>query len=91
MNAQDHTFFHQNGYLLLGQLFSLQDATRFRAAFDHDRKEWRAMWHSLDSAYQTVNCDPLITWPGVDEIIRRSNPWRSVVPIRSLPAPHGPL
>ena len=70
MNAQDHTFFHQNGYLLLGQLFSPQDATRLRTAFDRDRAEWRAMWRALDSAYQTVNCDPLITWPGIDEIIR---------------------
>ena len=50
MNAQDHTFFHQNGYLLLGQLFSPQDATRLRTAFDRDRAEWRAMWRALDSA-----------------------------------------
>ena len=27
------------------------------------------MWRPLEGAYQTVNCDPLITWPAVEEII----------------------
>ena len=55
----------------LGQLFSDQDAARLRRGFDEDRATWgRAMWRPLESAYQTVNCDPLITWPAVEEIIR---------------------
>ncbi|MDE2705818.1 MAG: phytanoyl-CoA dioxygenase family protein [Gemmatimonadetes bacterium] len=71
MNTADYEFFRRNGYVALGQLFSDQDAARLRQGFDEDRATWgRAFWRPLESAYQTVNCDPLITWPAVEEIIR---------------------
>ena len=70
MNTADYEFFRHNGYVPLGQLFSDQDAARLRQGFDEDRTTWgRAFWRPLESAYQTVNCDPLITWPAVEEII----------------------
>ena len=71
MNPSDYEFFRHNGYVRLGQLFSDQDASHLRQGFDEDRATWgRAMWRPLTGAYQTVNCDPLITWPAVEEIIR---------------------
>ena len=71
MDRQDYDFFRQNGYLILGQLFTGQTLTRILAGFDHDRETWGGnMWRPLTGAYQTVNCDPLVTWPGVEEIIR---------------------
>lgn len=82
MNDKDHVFFYQNGYLPLGQLFSDQDAARLCEGFDQDREtRGRTMWRPLDSAYQTVNCDPLITWPQVEEIIRHP---QILAPIQTL-------
>ena len=67
----DHDFFHQNGYLILGQLFTGDTLTCLLEGFDRDRATWGGnIWRPLAGAYQTVNCDPLITWPGVEEIIR---------------------
>jgi len=64
MDRQDYDFFRQNGYLILGQLFTGQTLTRIIAGFDHDRETWGGnMWRPLTGAYQTVNCDPLVTWP----------------------------
>ena len=71
MNTEEYEFFRRNGYLVLGQLFDDQETARLLAGFDRDREEWGgSMWRPLPSAYQTVNCDPLITWPAVEEIVR---------------------
>jgi len=70
MDPKDYDFFRQNGYLSLGQLFTGKTLTSLLAGFDHDRETWSGnMWRPLTGSYQTANCDPLITWPGVEEII----------------------
>ena len=71
MIPSEYEFFRLHGYLHMGQVFTDGEAARLRRGFDQDREAWgRPFWRPLEDAYQTVNCDPLITWPAVEEIIR---------------------
>ena len=71
MNSTDLEFFKQNGFLLLGRVLTDEEVDRFRGLYDRDRSERGYFWRLTGSrGHQTVNCDPLITCPGIDDLLR---------------------
>jgi ectoine hydroxylase-related dioxygenase (phytanoyl-CoA dioxygenase family) len=69
MTQADYAFFKQNGYLSLGKILTEEEVGRYVAQFDRDRSEFGYMWRAY-SHHQTINCDALVSWPEVDDLIR---------------------
>lgn len=71
MDDADYTFFKNHGYLVLGKVLSDEAVVRFVGMYDRDRREHSYFWRLIGpNGYQTVNCDPLVSCPDVDAIIR---------------------
>ncbi len=68
MDRRDREFFEKNGYLNLGKVLSDEEVVRAVEFYDRDRSECDYLWRSTSN--QTLNCDALVSWPEVDEIIR---------------------
>lgn len=68
MNQVDYEFFKQHGYLSLGKVLNDEEISRYTEEYDRDRAEHGYLWHAY--GHQTINCDALVSWPTVDEIIR---------------------
>ena len=67
----DLAFFKQNGYVNLGQVFTGDELRRFTDLYDHDRSKWGSFWRPISNhGHQTLNCDPLISSPEIDGLIR---------------------
>ncbi|MCX5661384.1 MAG: phytanoyl-CoA dioxygenase family protein [Planctomycetota bacterium] len=69
LSPADLDFFRQHGYIALPGAVSPADLRDWVALFDNDRTKFDWAWR-LFGGHQTINCDPLITTPGVDAIIR---------------------
>ena len=69
MTTKDLEFFEQNGYLSLGKVLTDDEVDHYTAQYDRDRSEFSYMWTGAPN-YQTLNCDSLVSWPEVDELIR---------------------
>lgn len=69
MDQTDYTYFQDHGYLVLGRVLSDDEVARFVEMYDRDRREYGSLWHPFGT-HQTINCDALVSWPEVDEIIR---------------------
>jgi len=65
----DLTFFRQNGYVVLRNLFDAAELQRITALYDKDRKDHPWNWH-LFGHHQTINCDALVTTPAFDSVVR---------------------
>lgn len=71
VHSVDLDFFRANGYVILGEALTAEETTRFTALFDLDRAErWYNWRHIGPGGHQTVNCDPLVTSPEIDEFVR---------------------
>ena len=68
MDRRDREFFEKNGYLNLGKVLSDEEVAHAVEFYDRDRSECDYLWRSTSN--QTINCDALVSWPEVDEIIR---------------------
>ncbi len=67
----DLEFFRHNGYVSLGQVFEDDELRRFIDLYDHDRSEQGSFWRPISNhGHQTLNCDPLISSPEIDGLIR---------------------
>ena len=67
----DLEFFRHNGYVSLGQVFTDDELRRFIDLYDHDRSEQGSFWRPISNhGHQTLNCDPLISSPEIDDLIR---------------------
>ncbi|MDE2846152.1 MAG: hypothetical protein OXO51_05545 [Gemmatimonadota bacterium] len=67
----DLGFFKQNGYVNLGQVFTGEELSRFIDLYDRDKSESGCFWHPISNhGHQTLNCDPLISSPEIDGLIR---------------------
>ena len=67
----DLDFFKQNGYVNLGQVFVGDDLRRFTDLYDQDRSNRGCFWHPISNhGHQTLNCEPLISSPEIDGLIR---------------------
>ncbi|MBM3265468.1 MAG: phytanoyl-CoA dioxygenase family protein [candidate division Zixibacteria bacterium] len=67
----DLDFFKANGYVILDDALTQEETTRFTALYDRDRAERWYNWRLIGpNSHQTVNCDPLITTPEIDDFIR---------------------
>lgn len=67
----DLDFFRQNGYVSLGQPFSPDEVGRFIELYDRDRSETGYFWRPIAfDGHQSVNCEPLISSPEFDGLIR---------------------
>jgi ectoine hydroxylase-related dioxygenase (phytanoyl-CoA dioxygenase family) len=69
LTESDHSFFKQNGYVVLTDLLSAQELKRFVGIFDTDRSDHRYRWHSY-GYHQSANYDALITSSAFDEMVR---------------------
>lgn len=69
LSTDQLAFFRQNGYVFLPGAVSPQNLHDWLALYDRDRGEFGWAWH-LYGGHQTINCDALVTTPGVDAIIR---------------------
>ena len=69
----DLEFFKQHGYVNLGQVFTGEELNRFIDLYDRDKSESGCFWHPISNhGHQTLNCDPLISSPEIDGLIRHS-------------------
>ncbi|MBM3265810.1 MAG: phytanoyl-CoA dioxygenase family protein [candidate division Zixibacteria bacterium] len=68
IDERAYRFFHENGYVSLGKILTDEETARYRAQYDRDRTDFAYMWRLY--GHQTINCDALISWPEVDELIR---------------------
>ena len=67
----DLEFFRHNGYVSLGQVFEGDELRRFTNLYDQDRSEQGSFWRPISNhGHQTLNCDPLISSPEIDDLIR---------------------
>lgn len=67
----DLGFFRQNGYVSLGQVFDGEELSRFIELYDRDRSKMGCFWHPIaNHGHQTLNCEPLISSPEIDGLIR---------------------
>ena len=69
MNKSDLEFFKQNGYVSLGKVLTDEEVDHYASQYDRDRSEFKYMWGGFNS-HQSLNCDSLVSWPEVDELIR---------------------
>ena len=65
------SFFKENGYLILDNPLGAEEIARYRELYDGDREENRSSWRKVE--YQEHNCDPLVTIPKIDALIRHAN------------------
>ena len=65
--------FRENGYVVLENALTPDEITRYTELFDRDRSEHGRpnLWHPF--AHQMRNCNPLVTTPEFDELIRHPN------------------
>lgn len=67
----DLEFFRQNGYVHLGQPFTADETSRYIELYDRDRSETGYFWRAIAfDGHQSVNCEPLISTPEFDGLIR---------------------
>jgi hypothetical protein len=85
VEQRDRDFFRQHGYLDLGKVLSDAEVARFVEFYDRDRSECAYLWRPL-GAHQTINCEALMSWREIDEIIRH---FKIVAPMQELMG--GPL
>jgi hypothetical protein len=64
-------FFKNNGYLILDNPLRAAEIARYCELYDRDRKENSFSWRKVE--YQEHNCDPLVTVPEIDALIRHPN------------------
>ena len=69
MNKSDLEFFKQNGYISLGKVLTGEEVVRYASQYDRDRDTVKYLWGGFGH-HQTLNCDSLVSWPEVDELIR---------------------
>ena len=73
LTVVDLDFFKQNGYVSLGQPFTSEEVGRFVELYDRDRSETGYFWRPIVfDGHQSVNCEPLISSPEFDGLIRHS-------------------
>jgi len=71
MTEDQHSFFSNNGYLILGKILTDYEVGRLVSMFDTNRTEYQDRWRYLGhDTHQTANCDVLSRWIGLDKIIR---------------------
>lgn len=71
MSPSDLDFFKANGYLLPDAVLTKSELTRFVDRYDQDRAKCRYNWRLVGpDGHQTCNCDPLVTSPEIDELVR---------------------
>lgn len=71
MEHADYEFFKEHGYLVLGKVLNDEELARFVALYDRDRRESWYFWRLIGpNGHQTVNCDPLVSCPEIDELLR---------------------
>lgn len=71
MTPDQLNFFKANGYLMLHDALTSEEVDRFRTLYDRDRSDIRYFWRLIGpNGNQTVNCDPLISSPEFDDLVR---------------------
>ena len=71
MTPDERTFFEDNGYLILNDMLTQDEISRFQEIYDRDRKDAWYFWREIGHGeHQTVNCDPLISSPEFDGLLR---------------------
>ena len=64
-------FFKRNGYVNLGQVFTAGELNHYTDLYDRDHSETGYFWRPISfNGRQSVNCDPLISSPEIDGLIR---------------------
>ena len=67
----DLEFFKHNGYVQLDGLFSDEEVDNYIELYDRDRSESGYFWRPIAfNGHQSVNCEPLISTPEFDGLIR---------------------
>ena len=80
MKQEDYDFFKENGYLVLEKILSDDDVARFLDIFERERRAFGRFW-TQTGIWQTMYCQPLLTAPEFDEIIRHP---KVMEPVRAL-------
>ena len=71
MTPDERTFFEQNGYLILNDMLTQDELSFYQEIYDRDRKDTWYFWREIGHGeHQTVNCDPLISSPEFDGLLR---------------------
>tara|TARA_B100000029_G_scaffold389840_1_gene386450 strand:+ start:159149 stop:159886 length:738 start_codon:yes stop_codon:yes gene_type:complete len=67
----DLDFFERNGYVQLEGVFSDAELQYYTELYDRDLSDSEYFWHPIAfNGHQRVNCDPLISSPDFDSLIR---------------------
>ena len=80
MNQQDREFFRQYGYVSIGKILTDEEVAHYTEQYDHDRETYGYFWSGYNH-HQSINCDSLVSWPEVDELIRHP---KVIQPIEEL-------
>jgi hypothetical protein len=71
MRRVDMGFFRANGYFVLNEVFTGAELSRFQRLYDEDRGDRWYFWRLIGpGGHQTVNCDPLVSSPDIDDFVR---------------------
>jgi len=83
----DLEFFSKNGYVRLENTFSKEELNRYIKLYNRDRADRRYFWRPIGfRGHQDVNCEPLISTPEFDELIRHP---RLIEAVETLFEAHG--
>lgn len=85
LTQAEMAFFKTHGYVALPNAVSPERLRAWTELFDRDRAQCEWAWRPF-SGHQTINCDSLVTSPGVDEIIRLPAALNAVTQILGGPA-----
>jgi len=80
VSERDLEFFKQNGYISLGKILTDNELARYTEQYDRDRETQGYFWSGYNH-HQSINCDSLVSWPEVDELIRHP---KAIPPIEEL-------
>ena len=80
MKQEDYDFFKEHGYLVLGKILSDDEVTRFLEIYERQRRDFGRFWKET-GIWQSNYCQPLLTAPEFDEIIRHP---KVMEPMRAL-------
>jgi hypothetical protein len=67
--SPQYEVFRKQGYVELPGFISPAELAAMQEMFDHDRSEFAYFWRPFGDD-QIINCDPLLTSPAVDDVIR---------------------